>query len=153
MKKVYDETQASFWKEKFMTLETEKPTQKPVLTPLEKEQQQQSRRLRQVTLLWLTKVYPAAFSATDPKPLKRHIEKDIFAQVEGKKDVPSHRLIRRAVAYYTNSKAYHEGVLKHSHRVDLEGQAVEALETTHKDFSKKRLEEIQAILSKNRKKD
>lgn len=130
---------------------TETP-EKKTLTPLEIEQKKQSNRLRQVTLLWLTKVYPLAFDTKAPKPLKRQIEKDILAQVEGRKDVPSNRLIRRAVAYYTNSKAYHEGVLCHTHRYDLEGKPSEPILDAHKAFSQERLTQIEAHLQRRREK-
>tara|TARA_A100000171_G_C2139703_1_gene153884 strand:+ start:1213 stop:1605 length:393 start_codon:yes stop_codon:yes gene_type:complete len=128
-------------------------TEKNTLTPLEIEQKKQSHRLRKVTLLWLSKVYPAAFNMADPKPLKRQIEQDILDRVKGKKDVPSNRLIRRAVAYYTNNKAYHEAILRETHRINLEGEQIEALEERHKDFSKKRLEEIKELLKNRRHPD
>lgn len=133
-----------------MADKTEKTDVKPSLTPTEVEQQKQSKRLRHVTLLWLTKVYPSAFNPAAPKPLKRQIERDILEQVATKKDVPSNRLIRRAVAFYTNSKAYHEAVVRETHRIDLDGNAVEPLEEAHKAFSQKRLEEIKMFLKKRR---
>lgn len=122
--------------------------QKQNLTPLEVEQKKESHRLRKVTLLWLSKTYPMAFNPHDPKPLKCCVDQDILAHIKGKKDVPSHRLIRRAIAYHTNGKAYHEAVLRETHRVDLAGKPVERLEKKHKDFSTQRLQEIGASLKK-----
>jgi len=93
-----------------------------VLTP---EQQAAKERLQQV-LAWLCETFPQCFNVSTPKPLKRHIEEDIFLQLPKDGSI-SKRSIRRALAFYSKRRAYSRALVENPMRFNLEGIAVEAV--------------------------
>lgn len=97
-----------------------------VLTP---EQQEAKERLQKV-LYWLCETFPLCFNVSTPKPLKRHIEEDIFLQLP-KDGSLSKRSIRRVLAFYTKRKAYARSLTENPMRFNLEGVAVEAVFPSH----------------------
>lgn len=103
---------------------------KQILTVLTPEQQAARERLKKV-LAWLCETFPQCFDVSAPKPLKRHIHEDLFLQLP-KDGYISKRSIRRALAFYTKRKDYSRSLLENPQRFNLEGVAVEAVETPHK---------------------
>jgi len=97
-----------------------------VLTP---EQQAGRKRLKKV-LSWLCETFPQCFNVSSPKPLKRHIEEDIFLQLP-KDGSLSKRSIRRALAFYTKRQVYSKSLVENPLRFNLEGVAVEAVDPFH----------------------
>lgn len=104
--------------------------------------QQEAKRKRflqmKLALDWLVDTYPLCFSKSDPKPLKRHIEKDIFTNLP--QDLPFSRLsIREAIAYYTRSPKYRQALINSSHRFDLQGEQVEEIKPEHQQLAQEQL--------------
>ena len=102
---------------------------------------------RQEALNWLYTTYPECFNREVPKPLKRHIEKDILLNLpEG---VPFARLhIRQALAYYTNSIKYLQALSSASHRSNLEGQTVEEVLPEHQQRASEQFIKLKEHLEK-----
>ncbi|MBW8309215.1 MAG: ProQ/FinO family protein [Candidatus Paracaedibacteraceae bacterium] len=88
---------------------------------------------RQAVFDWLLSTYPQCFSEENPKPLKLKIEKDIFAELP-KNLVFSRLHIREALGFYTRWSKYKEVLAKSTHRYDLQGNAVEELLASHKEY-------------------
>ena len=86
------------------------------------------------TVKWLYKTYPDLFFKERSKPLKRHVEKDIF-EAFGDKPPVTKRMIKKALSHYVYSYAYMNGVLASKGRYDLKGKMVEELEDEHKTFA------------------
>jgi len=87
----------------------------------------QRNRLKRIkaALSWLSQRYPECFKASNPKPLKLHIEQDILADIANIHDqttTPSKNAIHDALKYYVNSLNYLESHFKYTHRIDLDGQ-------------------------------
>ena len=86
------------------------------------------------TVKWLYKTYPELFFKERSKPLKCHIEKDIFENF-GDKPPVTKRMIKKALSHYVYSYPYMNGVLAAIGRYDLKGNMVEKLEDEHKTFA------------------
>ncbi len=86
------------------------------------------------TVKWLYKTYPDLFFKERSKPLKRHVEKDIF-EAFGDKPPVTKRMIKKALSHYVYSYPYMNGVLASKGRYDLKGKMVEELEDEHKTFA------------------
>lgn len=87
------------------TLAQEKKEKAAIHIKQQREEQQQARKLRfdkrKQALTWLQETYPLCFNSYEPKPLKLHIEKDIFSQLPEELLFP--RLyLRHALSYYTS---------------------------------------------------
>ena len=90
---------------------------------------------------WLCTQYPLCFNKEEPMPLKRRIEKDLWADALPP-DLPfSHLNIREAIAYYVGSPKYLEALLTATHRYDLQGQKVEEVTVEQQQFAQKKLTE------------
>ena len=86
---------------------------------------------------WLQEQYPLVFNRQEPKPLKRGMTKDVLAQGP----FPySNKNIRLALRLYTHFKQYHEAVMSHDHRYDLEGTPVELVTEAEKAYSQIQLD-------------
>ena len=82
---------------------------------------------------WLESTWPQLFNRESPKPLKRHIEKDILPHVpEGL----SRLQVREAIYAYVKRRAYLESILSEGSRYDLNGTAVEAISEQQKEFTR-----------------
>ncbi|WP_052046287.1 ProQ/FINO family protein [Candidatus Paracaedibacter symbiosus] len=116
-----------------------------------KKEQQEARQQRsektQNALGWLHDTYPNCFNWDEPKPLKKRIEKDIFATLP--EDLPFPRLaIRWAIAYYAGAPRYLDALSKSQHRFDLQGEPVEEVIPEHQQRAEEQL--LQYIERKKR---
>ena len=121
-------------------------------TDQERKEQQEQRAKRQklfTTVEWLEETFPKCFSKDAPQPLKLRIEFDVFELIKDN-DKFSNVNIRNALGFYTSRLAYQESFLTHTHRVDLDGNAIEELEQKHKDFAAGRIDEIKAKIEANK---
>ena len=121
-------------------------------TEQQRKEQREQREKRQKlfkTVEWLEDSFPNCFSKENPKPLKLRIEFDLFALIKDNDDF-SNVNIRNALGFYTSRLTYQKSFLKHSHRVDLDGNDAGELEQKHKDFAASRIEEIQAKIEANK---
>ncbi len=87
---------------------------------------------------WLQQTWPAVFNLEEPKPLKRHIEQDIFPHLVSPM---SKTQVRQALQAYVSRRAYLQALQQATHRYDLNGVEVEAIEDTQKAYTAERLEE------------
>lgn len=90
---------------------------------------------------WLAETYPHCFNPKNPKPLKRGILEDILKQGLWTESKTS---LRDTLTFYVSSPFYHQALLKEKARYDLEGNEVEELTASEKEFSKKRLRVLKA---------
>lgn len=91
-----------------------------------------------LALDWLIDTYPLCFNKNEPKPLKRRIEKDVFAELP--EELPFSRLsIREAIAYYTRSPKYRQALIDNSHRYDLQGEEIEEILPKHQQLAQDQL--------------
>lgn len=93
----------------------------------------------QKTLLWLCETFPDAFSISNPKPLKTQILKDIFSSLPEKQDI-SRKSLREVLAVYVRKNAYLRSFHQSTHRVDLYGQPVQEIDSTHAIYSQELLD-------------
>lgn len=119
--------------------------------------QQEAKRKRfsqmKLALDWLVDAYPLCFNKDEPKPIKRHIEKDIFANLS--QELSFSRLsIREAIAYYTRSPKYRQALINNSHRYNLQGEQVEEIRPEHQLLAQEQLiifAEKQKVRAENKK--
>jgi sRNA-binding protein len=87
--------------------------------------------------------FPNAFSMATPKPLKKRCLVDVATDWEAHRDdypACSKLLLREAFGVYTSKKRYHQACLVNgAMRVDLQGEAVEAVADAEKDYHLERL--------------
>lgn len=107
---------------------------------LEKELQEreESRKQIQIAIEWLCQTFPECFNFKKPIPLKRRIEKDIFPFLP-KDDSISKTILKAAIVYYTRNIRYQKAVNTYKHRFDLEGNIVDTVKTSDKEYAKKRI--------------
>ncbi|MBY0461813.1 MAG: ProQ/FinO family protein [Alphaproteobacteria bacterium] len=119
-----------------------------VLTP----EQEAKRETFKKALTWLCETFPRCFNLSAPKPLKRHIEAEIFLHLPEDGSI-SRKIIRTVLAFYVKRETYHKGLVENTHRFNLEGFAAEEIESAHKDHAKAILEEkkvkMKAMQQKN----
>jgi ProP effector len=87
----------------------------------------------------LEQLFPKCFSQTEPKPLKLHIEADLFA-LESVLALGTKTALRNALKLYTIHTNYLKATLEQDDRIDLAGQPVEKVEQKHKEYAKEQLE-------------
>jgi ProP effector len=87
----------------------------------------------------LEQLFPSCFSQTDPKPLKLHIENDLFA-LESVLALGTKTALRNALKLYTIHTNYLKATLTQEDRIDLEGNPVEKIEQNHKDYAQEKLD-------------
>ena len=107
-----------------------------ILSPEQKAKRETFKR----TLILLCERFPQCFNLSSPKPLKKHIEADIFLQLPKDGSI-SRRSIRIVLAFYVKQNAYYKALLENSHRFNLEGLAIEEIESSHKEYAKIVLEQ------------
>ena len=109
-------------------------------------------------VLKLCERFPNTFSMTDRKPLKVGISKEIIHIMRGE-GAGSGLALRGAIHWYTSRVVYYLAVIAHTHRVDLEGNAVEEVKIDQKVHSALAIEEIKSFRNErdlsfqNKKKD
>jgi ProP effector len=91
------------------------------------------------TLRLLERMFPNCFNQKGPRPLKRHIEQDLFA-IDEIMLTTSRAILRNALTMYAHQSAYYKAVLADDWRYDLAGQPVEKIELKHKAYAKETLE-------------
>lgn len=94
-----------------------------------------------IAIDWLAKAYPHCFDPKNPKPLKRGILQDILKQGLWTESKTS---LRETLIFYVRSPSYHQALLQERVRYDLEGNGVEELTASEKEFSKQRLKVLKA---------
>lgn len=87
-----------------------------------------------VTIDWLCRTFPLAFNFMNPLPLKLNITKDLYANLPVDGSISKTRL-RAGIQYYTHSTPYLKALLQSNNRVDLNGQEVELVLESHKEFT------------------
>ena len=128
---------------------------KPLQVPTEKEQHLQQQKQKEAkqnkkkaikaALTWLYEHFPDCFILETLKPLKLHIDKDIYPYLE-QKGAPSKIKIRVALKYYTHNLDYLKALVNGTHRYDLKGQQVEEITQEQRDFARDKLEEIVKLM-------
>jgi ProP effector len=93
---------------------------------------------------WLCQTFPSAFNFAKPLPLKLNITKDLYEHLPTDASISKVRL-RAAIQYYTHSTSYLNSLIKATHRINLEGQEVEPILDSHKEFT-------QSILARRQEK-
>jgi len=83
-------------------------------------------------VIWLEKTYPRLFDTKNVKPLEKGIIKHLLTQGPFPH---SHKRIRQGVRLYTSFRAYHEALIKGTHRYTLEGEISEPLTEDEKAYS------------------
>jgi len=95
-------------------------------------------------ITWLSTTYPNAFNVKEPKPLKQHIHEDVLATSE----LPFSKVqIRKTLLVYTRNPRYVDSIINATHRVDLQGEPVQEIPESEKDYSRTLLAEIKKKLS------
>lgn len=107
----------------------------------EKEAKQNKKKTINLALTWLYEHFPESFNLDNVKPLKLHIDKDIYPHIE-QEGSPSRIKIRSALKYYTHNIDYIKALINGTHRYDLKGQQAEEITQEQKDFARDKLEEI-----------
>lgn len=100
---------------------------------------------------WLVERWPEVFTpGPDLKPLSLSVYKDIL---EFREENPalSGRTLREALKRHTTSHGYLYGMLKYSHRFNVEGEQVEVIAIEHKRWARETLKLKQKIAQKVRK--
>jgi sRNA-binding protein len=107
---------------------------------LEKElrEREEGRKQIQAAIDWLCKTFPECFNFKKPVPLKRAIEKDIFARMP-KETHFSKNVIKAAIIYYTRNVRYQKAVHTYKHRFDLDGNLVDKIKQGDKEYAEKRI--------------
>jgi len=107
-----------------------------ILSPEQKKKRETFKK----ALTWLCESFPKCFNLSSPKPLKKNIEADIFLQLPKDGSI-SRRSIRIVIAFYVKQSAYQRSILENTHRFNLEGFAIEEIESSHKEYAKTVLEQ------------
>lgn len=112
------------------------------------EAQKKKKAEIKTALKWLYEQFPLTFNPKNIKPLKLHIDKDIYPYLE-KENGPSKIKIRLALKYYTQNVHYLKALISGTHRYDLEGHQGEEITQEQKTFAQEKLERVlQAIKGK-----
>ena len=125
-------------KDKFSEKEFQKKKKKifKILSPEQKAKRETFKK----ALTWLCETFPRCFNLSIPKPLKKHIEAEIFLHLSEDGSI-SRKSIRTVLAFYVKREAYYKSLLENSHRFNLEGLAIEEIESSHKEYAKIVLEQ------------
>ena len=94
---------------------------------------------------WLSATWPHLFEdGRDLKPVTLKIHKEILQQ-PGRPDSVSRRALMEALKRHVTSFGYLYGVVKSTHRHNLNGEAVELLSPAHKQWAKMTLRRAQKL--------
>jgi sRNA-binding protein len=91
--------------------------------------------------------FPKTFSLSDRKPLKVGISKEVVEIMRGEDAGPGVAL-RKAIQWYTSGIKYHLAIIEQTHRLDLEGNAVEEITPHQKDHAALAVKNIKHLLKK-----
>lgn len=92
-----------------------------------------------VVIDWLVVNFPKTFDLKSPKPLKRHIEYDIFEKLPEDGSI-SRKKVRDSLGYYTKLRQYRDAVLNEAQRYDLNGEAIEVIDESHKTYTQEKID-------------
>lgn len=125
-----------------MTLQSDKTKS---VNALEKQLQKkiQSKPIQQkdaigITIDWFRDTFPKTFIRKNFLPLKIGILQDIFKHLPKDQSI-SKKMVRTALLRYTRCRYYHEAILNHAKRVDLEGNPISEVTGLHREHAKKYL--------------
>jgi sRNA-binding protein len=121
--------------EKKKKKEQQNSKEKP--NPLENSYEKKKRVLASVKCL--KKTYPKCFDRKNPKPLKKGIMNDILQQGLWKQSKTS---LKHAISFYVGSPLYHQAILEGNFRINLNGENVEEVNESEKEYSKIKLEKL-----------
>lgn len=100
---------------------------------------------------WLIQRWPAVFNAgPDRKPLTLDIHKEILNYRSDNPDL-SRRALDEALKRHMSSHGYLYGMLKYSHRFDLNGEQVEPINAEHRKWAREVLRAMQKEAQRARK--
>lgn len=91
--------------------------------------------------------FPKTFSLSDRKPLKVGISKEVVEIMRGEGAGPGVAL-RKAIQWYTSGIKYHLSIIEQTHRLDLDGNAVEEITPHQKDHAALAVKNIKHLLKK-----
>ncbi len=107
----------------------------------DREAKQKKKKAIKAALTWLYEHFPKCFNLENLKPLKLHIDRDIYPYLE-QEGSPSKIKIRVALKYYTSNLEYLKALINGSQRYDLKGQQVEEITQEQKDFARDKFEKV-----------
>ena len=95
---------------------------------------------------WLRATYPQAFHIDRTQPLKVGIIRDLMHALDVTEDAhkPLKTMIRKAVRHHTHNRAYYESIIAGTYRYDLQGNQVQVITDTEKDYARQQIECIKA---------
>jgi ProP effector len=94
---------------------------------------------------WLTATWPQLFeNGRDLKPLSLKIHKEILQQ-PGRPETVSRRALMEALKRHVNSFGYLYGLIKATHRHNLQGEQEELISPAHKQWAKMTLRRAQKL--------
>jgi len=123
--------------------------------PKTPEQQAKKERMHK-TLAWLCDTFPDCFDVSNPKPLKKHIEADIFSHLSENKIEISKRSIRKSLTFYVRQNKYHKALLENQYRFNLAGSPFEEISLTDREYAESILEireKTKVLQQKNKNKE
>ena len=113
---------------KIAGLQALKAPKKPEAKPIDRTAEMQA------CLKKLIAAYPKAFDYKNIRPLKTGIIRDLRADFKEKHGV-THAALSSAIRYYTLFGPYLQAVVDGDKRIDLNGEEVEAIEASQKEYS------------------
>ncbi len=119
------------------------------------EQQAKKERF-QKTLAWLCETFPDCFNVSNPKPLKKRIEADIFSHLSENKIEISKRSIRKVLPLYVRQNKYHKALLENQHRFNLAGSPFEEISLADREYAESILDiraKTKVLQQKNKNKE
>lgn len=102
-----------------------------------------------------SQAWPEVFSADfkNVKPLAIGILQEILKQRPAELDGLNSQAIRSAMKFYTSRLAYHHAMLKHEHRINLDGSEAETIDDGAREHAQAQIEAIQKVRAERQKND
>jgi len=102
-----------------------------------------------------SQAWPEVFSADfkNVRPLAIGILQEILKQRPAELDGLNSQAIRTAMKFYTSRLAYHHAMLKHEHRINLDGSQAEAIDDGAREHAQAQIEAIQKVRAERQKND
>ena len=119
-------------------------------------EQQAKKEMFKKTLAWLCETFPDCFNVSNPKPLKKRIEADIFSHLSENKIEISKRSIRKVLPLYVRQNKYHKALLENKHRFNLAGSPFEEISLADREYAQSILEireKTKVLQQKNKNKE
>lgn len=119
-------------------------------------EQEAKKEMFKKTLAWLCETFPDCFNVSNPKPLKKRIEADIFSHLSENKIEISKRSIRKSLTFYVHQNKYHKALLENQYRFNLAGSPFEEISLTDREYAQSILEireKTKVLQQKNKNKE